>query len=255
VRVTTTRASRTRHGPTNRVVKISRDGYGFTGAAQEPRHQLPAQFFVFPPKLKFQRSLATQKDDGVFKDRSALSCNSSEHMSGNQQIISPQHADYLHSHETRGNNPRMDAIHRQTVQALQPGQPVAVFAGKAAVRSEFSYRTSGLLSAKDIPIRQSLVFNGHCGDTTYSRLLKVLEGNCRQTQASQCQQFTSIQGCAILGCHTWVSMRGRIGQPKAARISSLLHPAQQRYLRGSAMLIAKLSEFLSRTPQAGQRVR
>jgi len=47
-----------------------------------------------------------------------------------------------------------------------------------------------------------------------------------------------------------------MGHPRAARIISLLHPAQQMYFCGSSTEIARLSPLLSRPDAAheGQRV-
>ena len=95
------------------------------------------------------------------------------------------------------------------------------------------------------------------GSQTIPHAQQGSQCRCRQAEIRVREHLSPVQ-CffAVIFHITYRVDALRIGRPRAARIISRVHPAQQRYLRGSPMEMARLSPFLSRPccAQEGQRV-
>jgi hypothetical protein len=80
-------------------------------------------------------------------------------MPGNEQIVSPLYPKHLHPDQYWRHHDRVHAVYANAVDALQPGQCVALFIDEARVRANLRDRPARFDSPKHVLLRQVLMLD------------------------------------------------------------------------------------------------
>src|SRR5215471_917114 len=197
------------------------------------------------------------KQNRVLKRGSFLTLTRNQDVEGQEQLVTCSYPEHVDPHQSGREHHSVKPVNANCVDCLKDRQWRSSLVHEATISANLCNGATRLDSSNQIALCGLLEFNRERGLAVNAGALETLQRRRRQSQPPQREHLFPGQPSFDHLCHALNPWRVLIGQPRTARMSSFVQPAQHLYLRGSAMEIAKLSPLLSRPcrAQEGHRVK
>src|SRR5271167_4859933 len=150
--------------------------------------------------------------------------DSTRPMLRDQQFVGPSLAQHFDSHKYRRHYDGMHTIHSNCLHRMQALDGLAIFSGEGDVSPKVSDRPTRLQSTHHIAFCQVLVFQAYLRMGKDSSFFQHSQRMPREPQPQSVLQAVLLHDEKTL--LSYAECPTRIGQPTAARIISLVQPAQ-----------------------------
>jgi hypothetical protein len=113
----------------------------FSASSKEVRHGATTKRCVFPPQLRFERAVATQKEN-LAPQLGSLSLRTVQRVMRDQQVVGLLVAKHFHSDECSFDNNRVNSIRKKVLHSLQPRNCLSIVTDEPNIVTDVRHRAA-----------------------------------------------------------------------------------------------------------------